>query len=344
VIKSTRPNSFAVAVCLAASLLGHTLVRASPEPEPIPIKVVVISYLSYAPLFIAQEAGYFAEQGLAVELLHVNRISAALPALVQGDIDVLPAAIMPAYINVVSRGGKIKIVAGKGYYSTKGCAYSGIMARRSLVESGVLGNPSDLAGLRVSTERTSPSYYRFQKLLHSGNLTLDDVRVVDIPAAAKLDAFETGALDVTTSSEPWVTRIMRTGFAVLWARTSDFLPNFQFGYIVYGPSLLAQESKAGVLFLSAYLRAVRRLNRDGKSPRNLQILAKHTGLDEDILKDACWPSVRDDGRVHAESLQEYQTWALAQGLIDSEISINELVDPRFIEAANRLLAEPADTT
>ena len=147
-----------MAVCVTATLLVSAVLcrPAAAQPAPATIKVVVINYLSYTPIFIAYEEGFFADAGVDVELLPVTRVSTAIPALIQGDVDVLPAAIMPAYFNIINRGGLMKVVAGRGYNSTHGCAYSGIMARRSLLESGELATVDDMAGRRVSTERTSP--------------------------------------------------------------------------------------------------------------------------------------------------------------------------------------------
>lgn len=306
------------------------------------IRVVVVKYLSYAPLFIAYEEGFFEAEGLDVEFLSVTGVSTAIPSLVQGDIDVLPAAIMPAYFNIVSRGGLMKVVAGKGYNSTEGCAYSGLMGRRSLVESGKLSAASDLVGRRVSTDRTSPSYFRTDRFLQSGGLTLDDLEVIDIPVAARLDAFASGTLDMSTASEPWLTRLLRDGHSVLLARSSDFLPDFQFGYLLFGKSLLEERREAGEKFILAYLKAVRYMNSEGKTDRQIEILSKYTGLDKDLLKDACWPSIRNDGRAQAASILSFQQWALNQGLISEITDMDILYDARFIESANQMLDKEMD--
>lgn len=331
-------------VWLAGALLVGTIVwrPLAEQQSRDTIKVAVVSYLSYAPIFVAQEEGFFAAEGLAVELLSVTRISTAIPALVQGDIDVLPAAIMPSYFNIINRGGLMKVVAGKGYNSSEGCAYSGIMARRKLLESGELSSARDMAGRRVSTERTSPSYYRFNKFLVAADLTLDDLTVIDIPAAAKFDAFKSGALDVATASEPWITRYERAGDALLWSRTSNHLPGFQFGYLLFGKNLLEDNIEAGERFILAYLKAVRHLNAEGKSEQHIDVLEKYTGLDRDLLAEACWAPLRNDGRAQPESLEEYQHWALEQGLIDFIAPIDLLYEPRFIDRANRLLADESN--
>ena len=53
----------------------------------IKLKVQLIPYLSYAPLYIAQEEGYFKEQGIEVDFQKLQGGSAFV-AVVSGDIDV----------------------------------------------------------------------------------------------------------------------------------------------------------------------------------------------------------------------------------------------------------------
>ena len=303
------------------------------------IRVVIVKYLSYAPLFIAHEEGFFEAEGLEIELLPVTGVSTAIPALVEGDVDVLPAAIMPSYFNVINRGGLMKVVAGKGYFKPEGCAYAGVMARRSLLDSGELSSASDLAGRRVSTERTSPSYFRVDQFLKSSGVALDDLEVVDVPLSARFDAFKRGTLDVSTASEPWVTRLRLSGHAGLLASAGEFLPEFQYAYLLFGKSLLKDRPEAGERFILAYLKAIRHLNAEGKSDRHIEIVSKYTGLEKELLAEACWPSLRNDGRAQPQSLDKFQHWAMKQGLVSEVTPMDLLYDPSFIERANHLLAK-----
>ena len=70
--------------------------------------------LSYAPYLVAQEEGFFSEQGLNVELLQFQRSQDAIPALVQGQLDVLGGALSFGFLNAITRGGNIRMVADKG--------------------------------------------------------------------------------------------------------------------------------------------------------------------------------------------------------------------------------------
>jgi NitT/TauT family transport system substrate-binding protein len=100
--------------------------------------------------------------------------------------------------------------------------------------------------------------------------------------------------------------------------------------------LLDQDPEAGKRFMTAYLKAVRQYNQ-GKTERNLDILAKHTELDRELLRRACWPVMRDDGQVNLQSLIEFQSWAQTKGLIDRPVTADQLWDASFINHATQAL-------
>src|SRR3989304_989939 len=63
----------------------------TPTAQPIHLKVGVFNYISWAPLFIAYEEGYFSEQGLDVELIDFGSQSTEfIPALLSKQLDIAP--------------------------------------------------------------------------------------------------------------------------------------------------------------------------------------------------------------------------------------------------------------
>ena len=309
-----------------------------PEPEPVKLKVVSLSYLSYAPFFIAQEEGYFAEQGLEVEFVKSGS-EEAVPPLAQGQLDVLGGTISTALLNAMAQGADVRFVADRGYIATDSCTFSGFLARRDLVEGGELESPAQLKGRRVVMEReemASMDGYRMEKLLKIGGLTFDDTELVDVSLPAQLDAFAKGTIDLSSTSEPWISRLVNSGHAVLWMTAQEVIPDFQMLVIVYGRTLLKDNPDAGRRFMVAYRKAVQQHN-EGKTERNLEILAEYTGLDQGLLKQACWPSFRDDGRINVQSLLDFQNWAMEKGYLDNPATEEQFWDPSFVEYANEVL-------
>ena len=56
-----------------------------------------------------------------------------------------------------------------------------------------------------------------------------------------------------------------------------------------------------------------------------------------VANAACWPQIRNDGRINPQSKLDFQNWALATGLLDSKMPIEKMWDPRFVEYANKVL-------
>jgi NitT/TauT family transport system substrate-binding protein len=288
-----------------------------------------------APLFIAQEEGFYAEQGLDVEFSELYTVE-AIPALGQGKIDVAAGLIPVNVLNSMARGTDIKIVADRGYLDPKTCAADALVARRQLVEDGELESPAQMKGLRASVERSSAEEYLVEKLLGTVDLTLADLETVQIPIPSELEALGDGSVDIVPTSEPWVTRMSQAGFGVAWMPFQEVIPDFQYLVVYYGPSLMQENLDAGRRFMVAYLKAVRQYNQ-GKTERNLAILAQYTGLDRELLREACWPTMRDDGQINVESIVEFQAWAVEKGYLDMQVSKEDFWDPSFVEYANGTL-------
>jgi NitT/TauT family transport system substrate-binding protein len=145
-----------------------------------------------------------------------------------------------------------------------------------------------------------------------------------------------GTIDLSMASEPWATRHVRTGNAVLWMPYNELVPGEQHVTVVYGPSLLHTNPDAGRRFMVAYLRGVRQYS-EGKTERNLEIMAEFSGLDEEFLQAACWYDFYDDGHVNVKSLLDFQQWAVEKGYLDSVVPPDQFYDPSFIDYASQVL-------
>ncbi len=334
---SFHPRILAVLMIVSIALMGSPA-AAGDAPERKKLRVMNSPYMSWAVIHLAKANGCFDDLGLDVEFVVMRGIREGLPALAQGRLDVVPGFITPGYVNLMHRGANIRIVADKGHTESEGCPYRAFLAKKELVESGRLDNFENLRGLRIAGERTSTSYYALSSLLRKGNLTADDIVWLDLPTPAKQGALEAGTVDIVNASEPWITRIVQSGAGVIWLPAREVVPGFQHSFLMFGPSLLEKDREAGMKFMVGYLRGVRLYN-EGKTDENVRVIAAETGLDEALVRDACWPPVRETGYYDTESLLTYQAWALEEGLIDGLVPVEGFWDPAFVEYANRFLTE-----
>ena len=123
--------------------------------NPVTLKISALPYISYAPIFIADEEGYFAQQGLRMEYVRFRLSGQSMPALARGDLDVSADSIGSSLFSAVSRGLKIKVVADKGHLD-EGCCVVAIMVRKELYDRGELKTISQLKGGARWPFRLSP--------------------------------------------------------------------------------------------------------------------------------------------------------------------------------------------
>jgi NitT/TauT family transport system substrate-binding protein len=294
-------------------------------------------FLSWAPFFIAQEEGFFAEQNIEVEFVSFSAPSDAIPPLAAGELDVAAGLVTVNALNAIAQGGSIKYVADKGYANPAGCSYTTFMARQDLLDSGQLDDLQQVSGLSFAVSPATSAEYYLDKVLEGSGLTSEDVELTQVIVPVRLEALVNGSLDVAAVSEPWATRILRTGSADYWQPLEQVIPDFQLGFVIYGPSLLEENREAGQRFMVAYLKAVQAYS-DLKTERNLEIMAQYTELDRELLEAACWQSFRADGAINVQSVLDFQSWAQDKGYLLEPATPEQFWDSTFIEYANQALA------
>lgn len=310
----------------------------SAQDELTLVRVGALPFISFAPLFIADEEGYFAEQGIAVEYFRSESGGQQVAPLLRGELDVYGGSLNAAMLNAMGREpGSILLVADKGYLpdDPDACETTGLVARPGLLENGTLSDAEIVRGLRYDANSTSLSFttWALDVTLRTYGLTLDDVLIEDIDSVLLADSLTNGAIDATYAVEPLITRLVEAGAGELWIGANDVMPGTSYGFIAFGRNML-DNPELGERFMIAYLRGSRQYN-EGKTERNLDILEKVTTLDRTLLETTCFTQIRSDGAINLESIIAYQEWAASYGFIDSVITDPDiLLDTRFIDAAN----------
>jgi len=330
---SRRLSCWRVAAVVSAAF---ALLATSPSAAVRALEIVKArsaTHTSQAALFIARTEGYFAQEGLEVQPIEMASGSALIPALVRGDIDVVPTEVMPSIFNAIARGGRLRIVGSLMQFGS-GCTHSGLVVSPALAASGRLDTAAGLRGLRFSVGTNLAVRYVLDTILRPSGLTSDDLEALEVPESARVDALRAGRLDLTLIGEPKLTRAIKEDGLVMWKRAIDVLPSFQYSVLLFGSSLLDKRPGVGERFMRAYLRGVRQYLQ-GKTPRNLELLGQFLGFDRDMLSEMCWAPVNADGRLNATSLLAFQDWLIGRKLVDRALKPAEMIDTRFLEAATR---------
>ncbi len=112
-----RRGALRRAGCLLLALLWIGLGQA-PAPGAGPIltrlRIGQVGGLSDAAIFIADDKGFFREQGIELEMARFNSAAQMVAPLATGQLDIGGGAPSVGLFNAIARGIPVKIVADKG--------------------------------------------------------------------------------------------------------------------------------------------------------------------------------------------------------------------------------------
>ena len=334
-------NVVSIVLCLALVVAGCTPAATDPGPAAttpaptlIPIKVGLQPFMGYAPLFIAQEEGYFEKYGLSAEFVELKSSVEAVPLLMQGQIDLTPVAVNPGFFNAVAKGGRARGVLGGSQWASAGCTSTGILARQADLEKY-----RDIAAWKGATLATDPvglvgmPGYLLDRILGQQGLGLADIQTAKLPSASMAEALQAGSIDLVQATEPWITRIAGQADAAVIVPAQEIIPNGQLSFIAFSPRLI-DNPDLGQRAARAYLDGVRQYIH-GDRARNTQILAKYTQIDPALLQQLCWSAIPEDGSANLPGVMDFQAWAVQQGNQDRIVEPAEFWDSQFVAAIQK---------
>ena len=328
---------FTLAVFVASIIGGSAIsnITASPaeaqDEEMTLVRVGAVPVMIFAPLFVADANGFFAEEGIEVEITRGAGGSEPLAPLATGDLEVVFGGAGAGLFNYASRNIRIdddpgfRIVAG--VHSESDPMTSPLVVSRERFENGEITSVADLAGGRVAINATGAAteYWLYQALLQGG-VAMEDVEIVavsfpDVPAALNTDS--AGRVDAAILGEPLVSLAEQDDQVV--RLSEDFIDGFQATFLYMSTDFIENDREAAVGFVRAYVRAIRLLadNEVWASEEIATILEEYTGVPVAINQTASRPYFPLNGEVNVENLETLQEYFAAQ---EDTLGYDELLD------------------
>jgi len=300
------------------------------------VRIAVHSRIAGSALYIADEEGFFRDEGIRLQFVEATRSSESLPILERGGIDAIIGAATVGLYSALAKGAHVRMVADRAYLDPDGCVVSAIMGRHDAFPNDS-PTASQLRGKRFSITPATTVAYIMDMYLKSVGLSESDIKMVRLTESAEAEALEANSLDGMHVSEPYLSRLRAMGHRVL-AISSRLAPGAQTSVLLYGPSMLNRPELAQ-RFMNAYLRGSRRYS-EGPTPRNIEIISKRLGYDTVMLRNICLPKTRTDGELNLDWLLAFQKWAVENGHLDKVVGREAGIDLSFARrAAARLDAE-----
>ncbi len=330
-------RGFARVALLGLLVLASGVAKAE---DALKASIGVLRLSSSAPVFIAQDKGYFRDAGLNVELKFFDAAQPIAVATTSGDVDFGITAFTAGLYNLAGKG-TLKVIGGMSR-EKPGYPLIGYFASNNAYAAG-LKTPRDLAGKRVAVTQVGSSFhYSLGLLADKYGFKLSEVKIVPLQslsnaaAALKGETVDAALLPVSTAR-----KLMDDGGAKLLGWVGDETP-WQLGAVFASPKTLANKALVTKL-LSALDRADREYHdvilasvKDGKAPINeqtkplLQIIAKYTNLSVEQVVGNC-AYIDPDGKLDVKNVDNQIKWLQAQGFVDKGFDAQSIIAKDFVK-------------
>jgi NitT/TauT family transport system substrate-binding protein len=341
----TQKTILSAFTCVLLAWGGASSHAVAAGADLVEVRIGVNNVLSDAPFFIAERKGYFLEQGIKVVMVPFDAGPKMIAPLGVGQLDVAAGAMSAGLFNAAARGMNIKVVADKGS-TPPPYDYMPILVRKALVESGKVKSYKDIKGLKVAEagKGGSPGS-KLNEALKSAGLTYKDVQHEYIAYPQHVAALTNGAVDAAVTTEPSATQAVERGAAVRFLNTDPY-PNQQIAVLLYGGDFIRKQPAVAQKFMIAYLKGARLYNdalKDGKfagpaAPEVIAILAKDSNVKDLALYKKVTPNgINPDGAVNMASLDRDFQFYQDQGYLEGKVTVPQVVDMSFAEAAVKAL-------
>ncbi len=306
--------------------------------DAIDLTVGYVPISIYAPMFVAKEKGYFAEQGLNVELQALPGGSDMVVLVATGEFDAGIGGIGPAYWNATAQDLPVTIIApGHGEGSP---VATPLMISKEACESGEITSIEDLRGRSVAVNAPGATEIWLDRELQSGGLTINDIDLQFLPFPDAVAALDSGAIDAAMIGEPLATRAEQQEIAVRLAADFD-VQDFQPTMIFANDDFLADNSDAATGLVAGYLKAARDLSENFNDPVNLAIIEEYTEVPAALVASSIKPAYQVDGNIDLDSLSVLQSFFRERDQLEYDENIDPatMVDTTFVEAARQRLGD-----
>ena len=221
--------------------------------EPRPYRVGYNNWIGYIALFVAEEKGFFKEEGLAVQKKSFSAPGDGLKPLLAGDLDAHFTTLDSAIIALDKAPGKLRVV----YLTDTSAGADAIVAKKEIK------SVKDLKGKQVAATVGECNHLLLVKALEKAGLQESDVKLTNMSPDDSGAAFAAGKLDAAVTWEPWISQVQadKKGHLVF---SSKEVPNLILDVVAISSQTAEKKSAETRAFLRALNKANELVMKDPK--------------------------------------------------------------------------------
>jgi len=311
--------------------VGSTAANAATET----VRLHYVPSLYAAPLFVAQEKGFFEQNGLKVDMKPITAVTESVPLLSSGQIDVATGGYGAGIFSAIKDGIDIRIVAPMGVVGQGQRAPNPLLVRKGAGITSI----KQMKGKRVACAGglVGGSGFQLIQILETEGVSGNDVILNNLRFPDQVVALTQGAVDAAMSSEPFATKLIKDGVAVALAYPK---PGTSVTGLLYSGKFMKERPQAAKNFMVALMKGFRDVQGDKfVSPENLQIFNKYTKVATEIMREVARYDYDPDLVLNTATLLEQQAVYMRYGALkySPPLKPEQFVDETYIKHALSVL-------
>ena len=304
------------------------------------IRVGALRFTSHSASFIALERGYFADAGLDVELVFFQAAQPMAVAIASGDIDYAVTAVSGGLISLAQKGA-IKVVGG-ALSEDSNLDGQQILVSDAAFQAGVT-EPSKLDDKSFGiTQSGSSFHYMGSQIADAEGVELSFKPLQKVGAV--IGALKSGQIDAWSIVPHIAKPLAGSGAVHIIGAVKDYVPDYQITTVFTSAKNAADERDMTKNFLAAFSKGVDDYSsamierKDGDDGVNDMVDLIHKYVYVDRPREKAAPSIiigtmrlNSNAALNLASVQHQLDWFKSEDLVDSSISIDDLVDQSYVD-------------
>ncbi|MGI8393233.1 ABC transporter substrate-binding protein [Leucobacter sp. W1038] len=272
----------ALSSCSADPLAEEGAAEAGNADASLTSLKVVVAPIHFEPAYIAQQEGFFEEQGLEVEIIRGADPTSNIARVVSGEVDITTGSL-GTLITSAAAGVPVVAIAGNGYTDAE-VPTSGIL----VLDSSDIQSPADLAGRTVGIQGLNTGS-EIPMFLAAEDAGIDPLAIerVEIASSGMETALLEGTIDSVLASAPFYGQLMARDDVRLISNPST---EYMAGSPITLWTATTQWVEENEESAAAFVRAMEQAQEFYEDPANveavLDITAEVSDIDRGTLTEA----------------------------------------------------------
>jgi NitT/TauT family transport system substrate-binding protein len=310
-----------VILLLAAVAPLATPARAQDLPT---LKMGLLPILDVLPFYVADQQGYFEEEGVAVELIPVSSALERDQLLIAGEIDgMLNDLVSTGIFNQDEPVVQIVAQARRAYEDHPQIRI--LAAPRSNITI-----VEDLRGKEIGISENSLIHYVTQRVLEEAGLPADQWTYRAEPnIPVRFQLLMEGQMPVVTLPDPLAQAAIEGGAILIADDTALVEQEFSQSVLSFRTTVIEDQPEAVEAFLRAWMRAADDINADPDAYRDLWL--ENTNVPDSVRDTYVLPPFPTFAITGEEAWTDTMQWLVDLDIIEEMPGYEGSVNPTFLE-------------